>query len=104
MEATKGNGAPADARVDCSAWDKRLTEMFEEASKSDEERTAFIGAYIAHMPQVLEQLQAHDLALGVKMRFFRETKQTQVRLPQLPKIQKAPEPAPAPETNTPPPS
>ncbi len=67
-------GTSPDVVVSGSKWEKRLNELFERANNAgDQQRTAFVAAYISKVPGLLQQIGAPDLAAAIQVRFFRPT-------------------------------
>jgi hypothetical protein len=63
---------PGDVVVSGSKWEKKLKHLFDAANAAgDAQRTAFVAAYIAYVPNLLQQIGAPDLAAAIQIRFFR---------------------------------
>lgn len=56
-------------------WVTKMTQLAKKAEAEGKEgMKAFLGAYVAIMPGVLEQLGSRDLAAAVRVRFFEPAK------------------------------
>lgn len=56
-------------------WGRKLGLLGQKAQEAGrEEMKAFVGAFIAFMPGILEQVGSRDLAAAIRVRFFEPMK------------------------------